>query len=73
MAAAAVPNRRAAVVKTPRPANDIFIATALDPKRMHKNTVNMPAANERSWFEGWFSGIEFIFSGNLFMASKERL
>jgi hypothetical protein len=42
----------AAVVKTPNPEKEIFIATALDPKRMHKKTVKRPAANVSSSLAG---------------------
>jgi malate/lactate dehydrogenase len=42
----------AAVVKTPRPEKVIFMATALDPKRMHKNIAERPAANVSSSFDG---------------------
>jgi hypothetical protein len=52
IAMAETPNRMAAVVKTPIPEKVIFIATALDPKRMHRNTANTPAANVRSSFGG---------------------
>jgi hypothetical protein len=58
MATAAIPKRMAAVVKTPNPEKEILIATALDPKRMHKKTVNKPAANVSSSLDGCGSDIK---------------
>ena len=57
MATAAIPKRMAAVVKTPNPEKEIFIATALDPKIMHKKTVKRPAANVSSSLAGCGSDI----------------
>jgi hypothetical protein len=52
IAIVAILKRIAAVVKTPSPEKVILIATALDPKRMHKKTVNIPAAKGRSLLDG---------------------
>ena len=48
MATAAMAKRMDAVVNTPIPVKASLTATALDPKRMHKKAVKMPAVNESS-------------------------
>ena len=54
---AAIAKRMDAVVKTPIPEKASLIATILDPKIMHKKTVNTPAASESSWLDGCVSGM----------------
>lgn len=46
---AASPKRRPAEVKIPSPVKLIFIAAALAPNRMQRNTVNSEAPNGRPW------------------------
>ena len=45
-------NRAAALVNTPSPERLIFMATALAPKRAHRNEVNVAATKERLSFLG---------------------
>jgi hypothetical protein len=54
---AAIAKRMEAVVNTPIPVKASLTATALDPKIMHKKTVNIPAASESSWLAGCISVI----------------
>jgi hypothetical protein len=53
-----------AVVNTPIPVKASLTATALDPKIMHKKTVNIPALSESSWLAGCVSVILLIFMQN---------
>ena len=48
MTSAAILNRIPAVVNTPIPEKAILTATALEPKRIHKNADKMPAKKENS-------------------------
>ena len=48
MTSAAILNRIPAVVNTPMPEKAILTATALEPKRIHKNADKMPAKKENS-------------------------
>jgi hypothetical protein len=52
MTLAAILKRRPAVVNTPSPENANFMATALDPKRVHKKTTNKDVRKDKSLFEG---------------------
>jgi len=45
-------NRSPAVVKAPRPEREIFMATALAPKKVHKNEVKKAAIKENSLLLG---------------------
>ncbi|MEX1346254.1 MAG: hypothetical protein AB1Z31_00855 [Desulfobacterales bacterium] len=49
-----------AVVNTPIPVKASLTATALDPKIMHKKTVNIPALSESSWLAGCVSVISSL-------------
>ena len=59
IASAAILNRIAAVVKTPRPLNAILMATAFEPKIAHKNTDNMPAINVKTGLSEGCFGMDF--------------
>ena len=55
--AEATPNRMAAVVNTPRPEKVSFMATELEPNRIHKKIINTAAATGRSLLDGCWSAI----------------